>query len=164
MNLQEDDIVCNCCKVDDPECNCYDCHPCYTCSGCLNCNCNCRDRDRDEKCLCDSPSDCECLICIKTEKCPNYLFCKNKMHQELLDCHDGRCMECDCYLGKSYNFISETDECVICYNQKHVFVKMPSCCHKICTDCFKNFTDSDNNINPNVCTLCRKDSSPRWAN
>jgi hypothetical protein len=157
--------TCQCCQGDNVLCTCRTCHECSSCFGCTLCTCNevksdCTC-DSPPDCTCDSPPDCDCPKCVLTRHCPNYDFCKNKLPQELLDCYDGRCHDCDVILGRNYTFVNIESDCVICYETKHKFVELPSCNHIVCVECFKQIMLKTDN--PNTCPYCRSGKgSPEW--
>ena len=166
---------CNYCQNEycNHECQCRMCHACDTCSKCLNCSCLNHNKTALDECMCNSQADCDCEICINTSKCPNYLFCKTKLPQELLDCFGGRCSECDITIGKDCVFIHTNKECNICTDNKPIHVKGTQCDHTVCTDCFSIMIKSSdcnpftlsvcNSVNVNRCPFCRSGKGlPDW--
>ena len=154
-------IECQCCEYDNKSCTCLKCHACTSCFGCEVCTCVDIEGETRPDCNCNSPPDCACSKCIVNKHCPNYDFCKNKLPQILLDCYRGRCMDCDVILGRNYTFVTVDSECILCYDTKHKFVKLPNCTHIVCTYCFNQFMLKSDN--PNRCPYCRSGKgSAEW--
>ncbi len=84
-------------------------------------------------------STCPCVL----EPCLNIRYCSVKAPEWYLNCHAGKCLDCDinfgewCHGSKSLEFREEIMECPICLDNKDLSVKFPFCTHYICLDCFR---------------------------
>lgn len=81
----------------------------------------------------------ECKDSCQLVPCPNYTVCQTKLPQILLDCHWGRCLQCNILLGKDLSVRNDEKgvECDICYETKTVHIKGPWCSHWQCLECFR---------------------------
>ena len=78
----------------------------------------------------------ECNQKCELIRCPNFILCNNSLPQCILDCHAGRCLNCNMFFGKTLRIVEFDDECCICLDEKSYAVVW-GCSHKICVDCFK---------------------------
>ena len=91
----------------------------------------------------------DCQYNCEPIKCPNFKVCNTLNPQCILDCHNGRCYQCNMLFGNwnksggcgNLNFIDNI-ECPICFENKEG-VCMPRCDHYICIDCFKRIYFKD---------------------
>jgi len=87
------------------------------------------------------PHDGKCIL----KKCPNYIMCKTSDPIDLMECWGDRCLQCDMQFGLNLTFRKSDDkqECSICFNETHQFVKFPHCVHETCVRCFKTIHQID---------------------
>jgi len=73
-----------------------------------------------------------------TQPCPNAEVCRETSWPLwLMDCHGGRCLNCNCHFGRDLAFDNIADECPVCYEENVRKVKMPFCTHRLCVPCFR---------------------------
>ena len=94
------------------------------------------------------------IPCIKQctmNACENYILCKNKRPQWILECNNGLCGYCVMRIGKLSSAPSDT--CPICLDVKPL-VKINCGNHTVCLDCWKGWADTcQRSVS---CMLCRK--------
>lgn len=72
--------------------------------------------------------------------CPNWNLCQRALPQQVLDCYQGRCFQCDLTFGR--NLVIEHPapfdfECPICmHSNVSTRVQWPDCIHWYCQECF----------------------------
>lgn len=106
----------------------------------------------------------ECNVYCKTNcshncqlvECHNYRMCGQKRPQQLLDSHNGMCMDCAVMFG-IIKFLDEKDDCPICMENKDM-IEISCERHTVCLDCWKNWSETNTN-HPLLCPLCR---TPIW--
>lgn len=69
------------------------------------------------------------------QKCPNFEYCGEILPQWVIDCHHGRCFNCNLTFNKDLTFIDNI-ECPICLDVKRG-VQRVNCLHYSCIECFK---------------------------
>ena len=101
--------------------------------------------------------DTPCVHECRAVMCPNALFCGRKyVPQWMLDCNDGRCVECNVAFGNVDLIIREKMECLKCFTENTRVFQYPGCRHHLCIDCF------DNRVRARKC-ICKKDLPiPHW--
>jgi len=128
-------------------CDCYHDEECEIPSE----NCSCGHRNHVQGyCKVDCPHNCELV------ECHNYRMCGKKRPQNILDCHNGMCMDCAVSFGK-IKFLDEKDDCPICLVNKDM-IQVTCGRHKVCIECWKNWSETSTQI-PLTCHLCRE---PIW--
>ena len=94
----------------------------------------------------------ECSFDCQLLKCPNYKVCKNTCPKWYLDGHDGRCRNCDMMFGCNLVIEKEKEgiekECSICLDVNKWNVKMSTCSHFFCVECFSTLHFFTNKIIP----------------
>jgi len=130
-----------------------------SCSGngiCINnCECYCKNictcghYEHNGYCL---SKECSCVL----QECRNIKFCKTKMPQWILDCHNGLCDKCLVQMGNHIK-TNIVQECPICFEDKRM-IKL-QCNHFLCNECWYSITKevlSKENIEEYVeCPICR---------
>lgn len=147
-----------------------------SCSGrgsCIQqCFCGCYDEETDiydEICTCGhrnhtqligGPTECdvycqeECPHNCHLVECHNFKLCGLKRPREILDCHNGMCLNCAIEIGRII-FLSEKDDCTICMENKDMI--LISCGkHKLCLDCWKKTSETKDGQIPLRCPFCRQ--------
>lgn len=102
----------------------------------------------DIYCKKDCPHNCQLV------ECHNFRLCGKKDPQELLDCHNGMCSDCAIMIGK-IKFLNEKDDCPICMENKDM-IQISCEKHKVCLDCWKQMSETENRPIPLTCPLCRE--------
>lgn len=97
-----------------------------------------------------------CLHKCELVECHNYKLCNQKRPQNVLDCHNGMCIDCFLMIGR-IKFLDEKDDCPICLVNKDM-IEITCEKHKVCIECWKNWSETSTQI-PLACPLCRK---PIW--
>lgn len=120
-------------------------------------------------CICEKECVCEHKThtrfycpsrCCKLHKCLNYKKCRSKHPLYLLNSNYGYCEPCISQLGPHEIISNDHDECPVCYEVYNKLLKLHSCSHLICTNCWTTITEYKENIhgyiynNPS-CPLCR---------
>jgi hypothetical protein len=137
-------------------CTCFDDEECNIPS--ILCNCGHREHVRliggegflHQYCNSGCPHNCQ------LKECHNFRMCGQKRPQWVLNCHNSMCSDCAIMIGK-IKFLDEKDDCPVCFIKKDVIEI--SCGHKVCLDCWKNWSETIRQA-PVTCPLCRK---PIWS-
>ena len=79
--------------------------------------------------------DIQCVHNCVPIQCPNYIICRNKEPQWLLQCSSDICQDCDMMGYNTLNVTDDNEDCPICLdNKKSIILK---CNHTVCIDCFR---------------------------
>jgi len=95
----------------------------------------------------------ECIYNCQLIQCYNFRLCKQKRSQQILNCHNGMCLDCAIMIGK-IGFLDKKDDCPICMENKDMIEI--SCKHTICLNCWIHMSEINNRPYPLSCPLCRK--------
>ena len=69
-------------------------------------------------------------------QCPNFEVCHMWAPPWYFGCHHGRCGGCNMDFAKNLEFVSSSETCSICLEEKVRFVVHPANCgHKFCIEC-----------------------------
>jgi hypothetical protein len=82
--------------------------------------------------------DENCPFKCRPVPCPNVILCGNLNPQCQLNCHGGRCVNCDILFGDNLTFVDAVD-CPVCFETKQG-MEYPVCKHHICVDCFRRLS------------------------
>jgi hypothetical protein len=146
------------------------------CNGrgdCLKqCGCNCfEDSDceiRSPICRCSHKNhitliggNSECYIYCKDTcphmctlvECYNYKMCGQKRPQNIIDSHNGMCMDCAILVGR-IKFLDNKNECPICLIYKDM-IEITCGKHTVCIECWKKWSE-ESTQSPLTCPLCRQ--------
>lgn len=83
--------------------------------------------------------DIVCTHNCQPKECPNYLFCKRKCPEWVLQCNCGLCDDCSATFGMKLQFIANPPSkqlCQICQNYDSLYVLYKHCKHYACRNCF----------------------------
>jgi hypothetical protein len=104
--------------------------------------------ESDVYCQKECPHNCQLV------ECHNFKLCGKKRPQELLDCHNGMCINCAIMIGR-IKFLDEKNDCPICMEDKDM-IEISCERHKVCLDCWKQMSETKDRPIPLSCPLCRK--------
>ena len=124
----------------------------------LSITCTCGHRNHDymiggknkEDIYCQT----ECIHNCQLIQCHNFTLCGKKYPQEVLDCHNGMCVDCAVMIGKVI-FLNKMDDCPICMDHKEV-ITISCGKHNVCMECWKQMSETENRPYPLSCPLCRE--------
>jgi hypothetical protein len=68
------------------------------------------------------------------KQCPNYLFCKRKCPEWVLQCNCGLCDDCSSTFGMELLFVTKED-CNVCQEKNTTCVQYKHCSHHGCLNC-----------------------------
>jgi hypothetical protein len=99
---------------------------------------------------CQKPCQHKCTLV----ECHNFKLCRKKLPLQILHCYNDMCSTCAVMLGK-LTFLDVKDECPICLENKDMV--LISCKkHKVCIECWKTASETENRPIPLTCPLCRE--------
>lgn len=102
----------------------------------------------------------ECPYNCKLIECHNFILCGQKRPQQILDSHNGMCMDCAVMYGKII-FLIDKDDCPICMENKDM-IQISCGKHTVCLDCWKTMSETETRY-PLKCPMCRE-SIWKWKN
>ena len=78
-----------------------------------------------------------CLSNCQSKKCPNFVFCKRKCPEWILNCNCGLCDTCSQLFGsKLKSLVDEHATCQICQKKDDLYLLYKHCQHFACRNCF----------------------------
>lgn len=77
----------------------------------------------------------QCNFHCQPKECPNYLFCKRKAPEWVLQCNCGLCDNCSSTFGMKLQFFSN-QTCLICQEKNTTCIQYKHCKHYSCMNCF----------------------------
>ena len=95
----------------------------------------------------------ECTHNCQLVECHNFRMCGKKYPQQVLDAHNGMCVNCAVTFGK-VKFLDEQGDCPICMENKEM-IQISCEKHKLCIDCWINMSENRTDV-PLRCPLCRE--------